>query len=92
MANTNTNVTANNKLMNDPKVRGFILSLFALEVEGISLILIVKYAMMASEMRGYHSALMLAATILVINFGLRIIAAAIRVRALLKMFGKKNQE
>lgn len=51
------------------------MNLFDLEVEALALILMIKYALIASTTRGYHATIIVASIILISNFVLRLIAA-----------------
>ena len=64
-----------NDLMEVPTIRGSVMNLFDLEVEALALILMIRYALIASTTRGYHGTILVAAIILVANFALRLVAA-----------------
>ena len=64
-----------NDLMEVPTIRGSVMNLFDLEVEALALILMIRYALIASTTRGYHGTILVAAIILVANFTLRLVAA-----------------
>ena len=64
-----------NDLMEVPMIRGSVMNLFDLEVEALALILMIRYALIASTTRGYHGTIIIAAIILVANFVLRLVAA-----------------
>lgn len=64
-----------NDLMEVPMIRGSVMNIFDLEVEALALILIIRYALIASTTRGYHGTIIIAAIILVANFVLRLVAA-----------------
>ncbi len=64
-----------NDLMEVPTIRGSVMNLFDLEVEALALILMIRYALIASTTRGYHGTILVAAIILVTNFALRLVAA-----------------
>ena len=51
------------------------MNLFDLEIEALALILMIRYALIASTTRGYHGTIIIAAIILVINFVLRLVVA-----------------
>ena len=64
-----------NKLMSVDMIRLCVWNAFNAEIEGLALIIMVKYAMIASTTRGYRGTLILAAIILGINFMSRLISA-----------------
>lgn len=64
-----------NDLMEVPTIRGSIMNLFDLEIEALALIIIIRYALIASTTRGYHGTILIASIILVINFVLRLVVA-----------------
>ena len=64
-----------NDLMMIPTIRGSVMNLFDLEVEALAMIIMVKYALIASTTRGYHGTIIVASIILISNFVLRLIAA-----------------
>ena len=64
-----------NDLMEVPMIRGSVMNLVDLEIEGLAIILLIKYALVASTTRGYHGTIILASIILVANFVLRLVAA-----------------
>ena len=64
-----------NDLMEVPTIRGSIMNLFDLEIEALALILIIRYALIASTTRGYHGTILIASIILVANFVLRLVEA-----------------
>lgn len=64
-----------NDLMMIPSIRGSVMNLFDLEIEALALILMIRYALIASTTRGYHGTIVIAAIILVINFVLRLVLA-----------------
>lgn len=70
-----------NDLMMIPSIRGSVMNLFDLEIEALALILMIRYALIASTTRGYHGTIVIAAIILVINFVLRLVLAIKDVQA-----------
>ena len=62
-------------LMAIPSIRGSVMNIFDLEIEALALILMIKYALIASTTRGYHGTIVIAAIILVINFVLRLVVS-----------------
>lgn len=64
-----------NDLMEIPSIRGSVMNLFDLEIEALALILMIRYALIASTTRGYHGTIIVASIILISNFVLRLIAA-----------------
>ena len=60
-------------LMAIPSIRGSVMNIFDLEIEALALILMIKYALIASTTGGYHGTIVIAAIILVINFVLRLV-------------------
>ena len=62
-------------LMAIPSIRGSVMNIFDLEIEALALILMIKYALIASTTRGYHGTMVSAAIILVINFVLRLVVS-----------------
>ena len=60
-------------LMAIPSIRGSVMNIFDLEIEALALILMIRYALIASTTRGYHGTIVIAAIILVINFVLRLV-------------------
>ena len=50
-----------NDLMEIPSIRGSVMNLFDLEIEALALILMIRYALIASTTRGYHGTIVIAA-------------------------------
>lgn len=81
-----------NDLMEVPMIRGSVMNLFDLEVEALALILIIRYALIASTTRGYHSTIIIATIILVANFALRLVAAIKDVPASIQAYKEWKNE
>lgn len=81
-----------NDLMEVPTIRGSIMNLFDLEIEALALILIIRYALIASATRGYHGTILIAAIILVANFALRLVAAIKDVPASIRAYKEWKHE
>ena len=81
-----------NDLMEVPMIRGSVMNIFDLEVEALALILIIRYALIASTTRGYHGTILVAAIILVANFALRLVAAIKDVPASIQAYKEWKNE
>lgn len=81
-----------NDLMEVPMIRGSVMNLFDLEVEALALILIIRYALIASTTRGYHGTIIIATIILVANFALRLVAAIKDVPASIQAYKEWKNE
>ena len=81
-----------NDLMEVPMIRGSVMNLFDLEVEALALILIIRYALIASTTRGYHGTIIIATIILVANFALRLVAAIKDVPASIQAYKEWKHE
>lgn len=81
-----------NDLMEVPMIRGSVMNLFDLEVEALALILIIRYALIASTTRGYHDTIIIATIILVANFALRLVAAIKDVPASIQAYKEWKNE
>lgn len=68
------------------------MKLFDLEVEALALILIIRYALIASTTRGYHGTIIIATIILVANFALRLVAAIKDVPASIQAYKEWKNE
>ena len=64
-----------NSLMYVDMIRLSVWRVLGLEIEGLALILMIKYAMIATETRGYHGTMIIAAIILGLNFVSRMTTA-----------------
>ena len=64
-----------NKLMSVDMIRLSVLKVFDLEIEGLAIILLIKYALVASTTRGYHGTIILASIIVGISIVSRLFAA-----------------
>ena len=64
-----------NSLMYVDMIRLSVWRVFSLEIEGLAIILMIKYALIASTTRGYHGTVIVAAIILGLNLVSRMIAA-----------------
>lgn len=87
-----TLVNKANDLMEVPMIRGSVMNLFDLEVEALALILIIRYALIASTTRGYHGTIIIATIILVANFALRLVAAIKDVPASIQAYKEWKNE
>lgn len=81
-----------NDLMEVPIIRGSVMNIFDLEVEALALILMIRYALIASTTRGYHGTILVAAIILVANFALRLVAAIKDVPASIQAYKEWKDE
>ena len=81
-----------NDLMEVPLIRGSVMNLFDLEVEALALILIIRYALIASTTRGYHGTILIASIILVANFVLRLVEAIKDVPASIQAYKEWKHE
>ena len=100
-------VNKTNKLMSVDMIRMSVWKVFDREIEGLSLILMIKYALIYATSRGYRGAVIIAAVILGLSFIPRLIAAISGVPASIRLYkdleegyaeclaeeaAKKNQE
>ena len=81
-----------NDLIEVPIIRGSVMNIFDLEVEALALILMIRYALIASTTRGYHGTILVAAIILVANFALRLVAAIKDVPASIQAYKEWKNE
>ena len=90
MKNMNTKamelVNKFNSLMSVDIIRMAVLKVFDIEIEGIALILVIKYAMIATETRGYHGTMIIAAIILGMSLVPRLISAIMDVPSTIRMY------
>ena len=75
-----------NHFMAVDMIRLSVWKAFGIEIEGLALILIIKYAMIASTTRGYHGTIILAAIILGLNLISRLIAAIKDIPASIRLY------
>lgn len=75
-----------NSLMSVDIIRMAVLKVFDIEIEGIALILVIKYAMIATETRGYHGTMIIAAIILGMSLVSRLISAIMNVPSTIRMY------
>ena len=75
-----------NHLMAVDMIRLSVWKVFDIEIEGIALILVIKYAMIATETRGYHGTMILAAIILGMSLVSRLISAIMDVPSTIRMY------
>lgn len=75
-----------NSLMSVDIIRMAVLKVFDIEIEGIALILVIKYAMIATETRGYHGTMIIAAIILGMSLVSRLISAIMDVPSTIRMY------
>lgn len=64
-----------NKIMSVDMIRLSVLKAFDLEIEGLAIILLIKYALVASTTRGYHGTIILASIIVGMSIVSRLFAA-----------------
>ena len=74
-----------NSLMAVDIIRLSVWKVFDIEIEGIALILVIKYAMIATETRGYHGTMIIAAIILGMSLVSRLISAIMDVPSTIRM-------
>ena len=67
-------------------IRLSVWKVFDIEIEGIALILVIKYAMIATETRGYHGTMIIAAIILGMSLVSRLISAIMDVPSTIRMY------
>lgn len=75
-----------NSLMAVDRIRLSVWKVFDIEIEGIALILVIKYAMIATETRGYHGTMIIAAIILGMSLVSRLIYAIVDVPASIRLY------
>lgn len=75
-----------NSLMAVDIIRLSVWKVFDIEIEGIALILAIKYAMIATETRGYHGTMIIAAIILGMSLVSRLISAIMDVPSTIRMY------
>lgn len=75
-----------NHLMAVDMIRLSVWKVFDIEIEGIALILVIKYAMIATETRGYHGTMIIAAIILGMSLVSRLISAIMDVPSTIRMY------
>ena len=75
-----------NSLMAVDIIRLSVWKVFDIEIEGIALILVIKYAMIATETRGYHGTMIIAAIILGMSLVSRLISAIMDVPSTIRMY------
>lgn len=75
-----------NSLMAVDIIRLSVWKVFDIEIEGIALILVIKYAMIATKTRGYHGTMILAAIILGMSLVSRLISAIMDVPSTIRMY------
>ena len=75
-----------NSLMSVDIIRLSVWKVFDIEIEGIALILVIKYAMIATETRGYHGTMIIAAIILGMSLVSRLISAIMDVPSTIRMY------
>lgn len=75
-----------NKLMSVDMIRLSVWKLFDLEIEGLALIIMIKYALAASTTRGYRNTIIFAAFLLIISFASRLIYAIVDVPASIRLY------
>ena len=90
MKNMNTKamelVNKANHFMAVDRIRLSVWKVFDIEIEGIALILVIKYAMIATKTRGYHGTMILAAIILGMSLVSRLISAIMDVPSTIRMY------
>ena len=75
-----------NHLMAVDMIRLSVWKVFDREIEGLALIIMIKYALAASTTRGYRNTIIIAAIILIASFASRLIAAIVDVPASIRMY------
>ena len=75
-----------NHFMAVDRIRLSVWKVFDINKEGIALILAIKYAMIATETRGYHGTMILAAIILGMSLVSRLISAIMDVPASIRLY------